>query len=54
MNESCANADVPWARSRGARALREVVLIDVLGPTMDLYTRRRVRRTEHIEALDAP
>ena len=54
MNESCAKADVPWARSRGARALREVVLIDVLGPTMDLYTRRRVRGTEHLDGLDAP
>ncbi len=51
---SCARADVPWARSRLARVLREVILMEVLGPTMDLYTRRRVRGTEHLDGLEAP
>lgn len=51
---NCAKADVPWARSRLAGALRELILMDVLGPTMDLYTRRRVRGTEHLGTLEAP
>lgn len=51
---NCAKVDVPWARSRLACALRELILIDVLGPTMDLYTRRRVRGIEHLDALEAP
>ena len=29
---------------RAARAVRELVLMGVLGPAMDFYTRRRVRR----------
>ena len=54
MRGNCAKADVPWARSRLARVLRELILVDVLGPTMDLYTRRRVRGTEHLDGLEAP
>ena len=53
-NGNCAKADVRWARSRLARALRELILIGVLGPTMDVYTRRRVRGTEHLGDLEAP
>ena len=51
---NCATSDVPWARSRLAGALREVILMDILGPTMDLYTRRRVRGAEHLDGLEAP
>lgn len=47
-------ADVPWARSRLAGALREVILIGVLGPAMDLYTDRRIRGREHLKALEGP
>ena len=45
---------MPWARKRLARLLRELILIDLLGPLMDLYTRRRVRGSEHLEGLEPP
>jgi 1-acyl-sn-glycerol-3-phosphate acyltransferase len=51
---NCATADVPWARSRIARALREFILMGLLGPTMDVYTRRRVRGRDHLDHLEAP
>ena len=51
---SGALADLSWARSPLARALREVVLIDLLGPAMDLYTRRRVRGREQLDRLEGP
>ena len=41
-------------RSPLARALRELILMDVLGPTMDVYTRRRVGGSEHLAGLEAP
>ena len=47
-------ADVQWARRVPARAVRELVLMGVLGPLMDLYTRRRVRGHEHLDGLEAP
>lgn len=50
----CAQADIPWARSGLARMLRELVLIGVLGPLMDLYTRRRIRGREHLDGLGGP
>jgi 1-acyl-sn-glycerol-3-phosphate acyltransferase len=34
-----------WARRAWARAVREAFLMGVLGPTMDLYARRRVHGT---------
>ena len=34
--------------------LREAVLMGVLGPAMDVYTRRRVVGLEHFEGLEAP
>ena len=46
--------DEPWARRAPARAVRELVLMGVLGPLMDLYTRRRVVGLEHFEGLEAP
>ena len=54
MGGNCAKADVPWARSRLARALREIILTGVLSPLMDGYTRRRVRGIEHLEGLAEP
>ena len=33
--------DVAWARSAPARVVREAVLVGILGPLMDIYTRRR-------------
>ena len=47
-------ADVPWVRSGMGRALHEAALMGVLGPLMDLYTRRRVRGREHLDGLEGP
>lgn len=46
--------DVPWARTAPARALRGSVLMGLLGPAMDFYTRRTVVGLEHFEGLTAP
>lgn len=46
--------DVSWARSRAAGAAREVILHGLLGPLIDLYTRRRIVGREQLEGLDAP
>ena len=43
--------DKPWVRSRPAGAVREVLLLGVLGPLIDLYTRPRVHGREHLAAL---
>ena len=42
--------DRPWARSRAAGAVREVLLLGVLGPVIDLYTRARVLGRENLTA----
>jgi 1-acyl-sn-glycerol-3-phosphate acyltransferase len=49
-----ANLDVPWTRTRAASRLRELLICGVLGPLMDLYTRRRVAGREHLENLTGP
>jgi 1-acyl-sn-glycerol-3-phosphate acyltransferase len=46
--------DPSWARSRAAGAVREVVLRGVLGPLIDLYTRRQAHGLEHLAALEPP
>jgi 1-acyl-sn-glycerol-3-phosphate acyltransferase len=46
--------DAAWSRRASARAVREVVLMGVLGPLMDVYTRRRVLGREHFDGLEAP
>ena len=46
--------DVPWARTAPARVLRGSVLVGLLGPAMDFYTRRTVVGLEHFEGLKAP
>jgi 1-acyl-sn-glycerol-3-phosphate acyltransferase len=46
--------DAGWSRSPPARAVREGVLMGVLSPLMDLYTRRTVRGREHVEGLEPP
>lgn len=46
--------DVAWARNAPARAVREGVLMGVLGPLMDVYTRRSVSGHEHFDGLEAP
>lgn len=44
-----ADLDLPWTRSRIAARLRELLVCGVLGPLMDLYTRRRVAGRDHLE-----
>jgi 1-acyl-sn-glycerol-3-phosphate acyltransferase len=46
--------DRPWARRAPAVAAREVIVCGVLGPLMDLYTRRRVAGREQLDALEPP
>jgi 1-acyl-sn-glycerol-3-phosphate acyltransferase len=46
--------DAQWARSAPARAVREAVLMGVLGPLMDIYTRRTVLGREHLDGLEPP
>jgi 1-acyl-sn-glycerol-3-phosphate acyltransferase len=46
--------DKPWARSRAAGWVREVLLLGVLGPLIDLYTRGRVLGREQLAALQPP
>jgi len=49
-----ADLDVAWTRSRAASRLRELLVCGVLGPLMDLYTRRLVAGREHLEAHAGP
>src|SRR3954469_5982990 len=46
--------DTGWARRGWARAVRETFLMAILGPTMDLYTRRRLRGREALRRLSGP
>lgn len=54
LGRGCSGLDVPWARCRLARGLREPLLNGVLGPAMDFYTRRRVMGRKHFTGLEAP
>jgi 1-acyl-sn-glycerol-3-phosphate acyltransferase len=49
-----ADLDVPWTRSAAASRVRELLVCGVLGPLMDLYTRRRVTRRELLDDLTGP
>jgi 1-acyl-sn-glycerol-3-phosphate acyltransferase len=46
--------DLPWTRTRAASRLRELLICGVLGPLMDLYTRRRVVGRERLDDLTGP
>src|SRR5918992_4186164 len=46
--------DLPWTRDRAASRLRELLICGVLGPLMDLYTRRRVTGREGLDDLAGP
>jgi 1-acyl-sn-glycerol-3-phosphate acyltransferase len=46
--------DISWARSAAAGVVREVLLLGVLGPLTDLYTRGRVLGRQHLDALQSP
>src|SRR5919198_6580039 len=45
----CARLDVPWARCRPARVLRETIQRFLLDPIMTYYTRRKVSGRERFE-----
>jgi 1-acyl-sn-glycerol-3-phosphate acyltransferase len=49
-----ADLDLPWTRATAPSRLRELVICGVLGPLMDVYTRRRVTGREHLDALGGP
>jgi 1-acyl-sn-glycerol-3-phosphate acyltransferase len=49
-----ADLDVPWTRAGAASRLRELLICGVLGPLMDLYTRRHVAGREHLDDLTGP
>jgi 1-acyl-sn-glycerol-3-phosphate acyltransferase len=46
--------DTAWARRPLARAVRETFLMAILGPTMDLYARRRVRGADGLAGVAGP
>jgi 1-acyl-sn-glycerol-3-phosphate acyltransferase len=50
----CAQLDVPWARCRTARVLRESIQRLVLGPILAYYTRRRRAGAEGFARLEPP
>jgi 1-acyl-sn-glycerol-3-phosphate acyltransferase len=49
-----ADLDIPWTRARAASRLRELLICGLLGPLMDLYTRRRVSGHERLDDLKGP
>jgi 1-acyl-sn-glycerol-3-phosphate acyltransferase len=49
-----ADLDIAWTRGRLARRVRELLICGVMGPLMDLYTRRRVAQRERLEELVGP
>lgn len=46
--------DAPWTRTPAASLVRSGIVTGVLGPLMDLYTRREVVGLEHLDALQGP
>jgi 1-acyl-sn-glycerol-3-phosphate acyltransferase len=54
MRRKHGRLDTSWARSGAAGSVREVLLLGVLGPLIDLYTRAQVLGREHLEALESP
>jgi 1-acyl-sn-glycerol-3-phosphate acyltransferase len=50
----CAQLDVPWARCRVARALRESIQRLILDPALTYYTRRRLSGRERVRRLKPP
>jgi 1-acyl-sn-glycerol-3-phosphate acyltransferase len=49
-----ADLDIPWTRDRLASRFRELFVCGMLGPLMDLYTRRRVVGRERLGNLTGP
>jgi 1-acyl-sn-glycerol-3-phosphate acyltransferase len=49
-----AELDIAWTRSGLASRVRELLICGVLGPLMDVYTRRRVVGRERLDDLTGP
>jgi 1-acyl-sn-glycerol-3-phosphate acyltransferase len=49
-----ADLDVGWTRAGLASRVRELLICGVLGPLMDVYTRRRVAGRERLDELTGP
>jgi 1-acyl-sn-glycerol-3-phosphate acyltransferase len=49
-----ADLDIPWTRTGWASRVREFLVCGVLGPLMDLYTRRRIAGRERLDDLSGP
>ena len=49
-----ADLDLPWTRARAASRVRELLICGVLGPLMDLYTRRCVVGQARLDELTGP
>jgi 1-acyl-sn-glycerol-3-phosphate acyltransferase len=49
-----ADLDIAWTRSGPASRLRELLICGVLGPLMDVYTRRRIAGRERLDELSGP
>lgn len=54
MRRDRGGLDLSWARSGVAGAVREVMLSGLLGPILDLYTRRRTIGRENLTGLEPP
>jgi 1-acyl-sn-glycerol-3-phosphate acyltransferase len=54
QNTRCAQLDIPWARCRTARVLRETIQRFVLEPILAYYTRRRRAGDERFATLQPP
>src|SRR5262245_38567506 len=52
IRRNVARLDVPWARCRPARLVREGFLDLVLGPAIDFYTRTRFSGRDGFKKLD--
>ena len=49
-----ADLDIRWTRSRAASRFREALVCGVLGPLMDLYTRRRIVGRTALDEIEPP
>jgi 1-acyl-sn-glycerol-3-phosphate acyltransferase len=54
LAKAAPQLDIPWARSRLARLVRENFLRFVLRPTMGFYTRRRATGRQHLARVRGP
>ena len=54
LRAAAGQLDIPWARSWAAGVARENFLRFVLGPTMDLYARRRSTGREKLAGVKGP